>query len=125
MRVGEASRPGPPAARLRTRRAGGAEATLSCSSATGGAFAWQFTTAPRCGGPRRATPKEALDAWLGRNRDKLEEAAAAELGNWNPDAEATQPYETQAAQEQGKEPDDQDAYPVSYTHLTMPTICSV
>ncbi len=86
VRVGEATHPGP---RLSVQRQAGEKATLSLTNC-GGSFAWQLTTAPRLSGPRRATPKEALRAWLVQHRDALVGSSAAELDSWEPAAGDTQ-----------------------------------
>ena len=72
------------------QQASGADATLSCTSASGGAYAWGFTTGARHSGPRRASPKEALEAWLGRHRTTLAAASATELDAWSPQSAETQ-----------------------------------
>ena len=81
-RVGEAAHPGP--WRLHVRRADGTEAMLGCAVAASGAHYWQLGSAPRLGGTRRATPKEALLAWLSTHRGSLSAASVSELEAWSP-----------------------------------------
>ena len=51
---------------------------------------WQLTTQPRHSGPKRATAKQALSAWLEHHRDCLSETSAQPLELWQPAAEDTQ-----------------------------------
>jgi hypothetical protein len=88
QRVGEASHPGP--WKVAVRRAGGVLATLSCTQAGQATYAWSFTTGARLSGARRASAKEALEAWLARHRGALEEASASELDAWTPRGAETQ-----------------------------------
>ncbi len=110
VRLGEALHPGPASWRVRVRRANGAEATLSCTSAreaasAAGTCAWQLTTGRRAHGPRRETPKEALEAWLHSHRGVLDAASAEELAAWEPRSAVTQ-RDTEEADDASAEDDE-------------------
>ena len=93
VRVGEAMHPGP---RCSVRRANGSAANISLSC-SGGSFVWQFTSAPRLSGPKRATAKLALVAWLALHSDSVDSASAELLNSWEPASSDTQQADLAAA----------------------------